>query len=70
MLVARIGRLHTMPEKVEQDIVHALQALPARIEQMLSMDQGIEDLAEDFMDKQHALFLGRGDQYPIAMEGL
>lgn len=69
MLVARIGRLHTMPEKVEQDIVHALQALPARIEQMLSMDQGIEDLAEDFMDKQHALFLGRGDQYPIAMEG-
>ena len=69
MLVARIGRLQTMPEKVEQDIVHALQALPARIEQMLSMDQGIEDLAEDFMDKQHALFLGRGDQYPIAMEG-
>ncbi|MDN5471762.1 MAG: glutamine--fructose-6-phosphate transaminase (isomerizing), partial [Enterobacterales bacterium] len=69
MLVARIGRLHAMPEQVEHDIVHALQALPARIEQMLSMDQGIEELAEDFMDKQHALFLGRGDQYPIAMEG-
>lgn len=69
MLVARIGRLHAMPEQIEHDIVHALQALPARIEQMLSMDQGIEELAEDFMDKQHALFLGRGDQYPIAMEG-
>lgn len=69
MLVARIGRAHGMPEKVEQDIVHALQMLPSRIEQMLSMEKEIEQLSEDFMDKHHALFLGRGDQYPIAIEG-
>ena len=31
--------------------------------------QDIEKLAEDFGDKHHALFLGRGSQYPIAMEG-
>ena len=54
---------------MEQEIVHGLQALPARIEQMLSMDKEIEALAEGFSDKHHALFLGRGDQYPIAMEG-
>ncbi|MDI5454575.1 helix-turn-helix domain-containing protein, partial [Salmonella enterica subsp. enterica serovar Cerro] len=36
---------------------------------MLSQDKRIEALAEDFSDKHHALFLGRGDQYPIALEG-
>ncbi|MDU8418624.1 SIS domain-containing protein, partial [Pseudomonas syringae] len=69
MLVARMGRLKGMSPQVEHDIVHALQALPARIEQMLSLDKTIETLAEGFSDKHHALFLGRGDQYPIAMEG-
>ncbi|CAI1970370.1 glutamine--fructose-6-phosphate transaminase (isomerizing) [Serratia fonticola] len=69
MLVARLGRLKGMAESVEHDIVHGLQALPARIEQMLSLDKSIEALAEGFSDKHHALFLGRGDQYPIAMEG-
>ncbi|WP_163468168.1 SIS domain-containing protein, partial [Klebsiella michiganensis] len=42
---------------------------PNRIEQMLSQDKRIEQLAERFSDKHHALFLGRGDQYPIALEG-
>ncbi|CCG89161.1 glutamine--fructose-6-phosphate transaminase (isomerizing) [Erwinia piriflorinigrans] len=69
MLVAKIGRLKGINPQVEQDIVHSLQALPSRIEQMLSQDELIASLAEDFSDKHHALFLGRGDQYPIAMEG-
>ncbi|MCL2893839.1 glutamine--fructose-6-phosphate transaminase (isomerizing) [Brenneria tiliae] len=69
MLVARIGRLRGMDAQIERNIVHGLQALPARIEQMLSQDSLIESLAEGFSDKHHALFLGRGDQYPIAMEG-
>ncbi|RUR94851.1 glutamine--fructose-6-phosphate transaminase (isomerizing) [Pectobacterium polaris] len=69
MLVARVGRLRGMDAKIEHEIVYGLQALPARIEQMLSQDKLIEALAEGFSDKHHALFLGRGDQYPIAMEG-
>ncbi|MFS2221462.1 glutamine--fructose-6-phosphate transaminase (isomerizing) [Pantoea sp. B65] len=69
MLVAKIGRLKGADAQIEHDIVHGLQALPSRIEQMLSQDKLIEALAEDFSDKHHALFLGRGDQYPIAMEG-
>ena len=40
-----------------------------KLEQMLAQDKVIENLAEGFSDKHHALFLGRGDQYPIAMEG-
>ena len=69
MLVAKLGRLKGMSAETEHEIVHALQALPNRIEQMLAQDKLIENLAEGFSDKHHALFLGRGDQYPIAMEG-
>ena len=69
MLVAKLGRLNGMSAEKEHEIVHGLQALPSRIEQMLAQDKLIENLAEDFSDKHHALFLGRGDQYPIAMEG-
>ena len=46
-----------------------LEHLPALLEQGLQLAKGIELLAEEFADKHHALFLGRGDQYPIAMEG-
>ena len=69
MLVAKMGRLKGVDASVEHEIVHGLQALPSRIEQMLSQDKRIETLAEYFAEKHHALFLGRGDQYPIAMEG-
>lgn len=69
MLVAKISRLKGVDTSVEKEIVHGLQVLPGRIEQMLSQDKRIETLAEDFSDKHHALFLGRGDQYPIALEG-
>ncbi|MCW7550368.1 glutamine--fructose-6-phosphate transaminase (isomerizing) [Photorhabdus sp. APURE] len=69
MLVAYLGRLKGVDAGQEQEIVHALHALPSRIESMLSKDKIIEALAEDFSDKHHALFLGRGDQYPIAVEG-
>ncbi|HEC8328211.1 TPA: glutamine--fructose-6-phosphate transaminase (isomerizing) [Providencia rettgeri] len=69
MLVAYMGRLKGANPELEESISHALHALPARIESMLSQDKVIEALAEDFSDKHHALFLGRGDQFPIAVEG-
>ncbi len=69
MLVAKLARLKGLDASDEHDIVHGHQARPSRIEQMLSQDKRIEALAEDFSDKHHALFLGRGDQYPIALEG-
>ncbi|CAK9886868.1 MAG: Glutamine--fructose-6-phosphate aminotransferase [isomerizing] [Candidatus Erwinia impunctatus] len=69
MLVAVVSRLQGREPEIEQEIVHALHALPNRIDQLLDQDGAIEKLAEAFSDKHHALFLGRGDQYPIAMEG-
>ncbi|MCH1926592.1 glutamine--fructose-6-phosphate transaminase (isomerizing) [Shewanella sp. C32] len=69
MLTAVIGRNNGMSSDVEAAMVHSLQSLPAKVEQTLALDDAIAELAEDFADKSHALFLGRGEQYPIAMEG-
>ncbi|WP_109078006.1 glutamine--fructose-6-phosphate transaminase (isomerizing) [Aggregatibacter kilianii] len=69
MLVIAIGKAkHTLSAEKEQEMVKALQALPAEIEKALAFDKQIEALAEDFAEKHHALFLGRGEYYPIAME--
>ncbi len=56
-------------DPVEAQIVQSLRGLPRLFEQTLAMDAEIEKLAEDFAEKHHALFLGRGSHYPIAMEG-
>ncbi|MEE9310247.1 MAG: glutamine--fructose-6-phosphate transaminase (isomerizing) [Cocleimonas sp.] len=50
-------------------MVADLKKLPALLEQSLEHDKAIEVMAEQFIDKNNALFLGRGDQYPVAMEG-
>jgi glutamine---fructose-6-phosphate transaminase (isomerizing) len=49
--------------------VRQLVAVPAQLERILEMDAAIELLAERFVDKNHALFLGRGIQFPVALEG-
>ncbi|VFP86809.1 Glutamine--fructose-6-phosphate aminotransferase[isomerizing] [Candidatus Erwinia haradaeae] len=69
ILVAKISSLKDATSQVEREIVNALQILPSCIEKVLLQDQLIAQLAQDFSNKNHALFLGRGDQYPIAMEG-
>ncbi|MCL4112736.1 UNVERIFIED_CONTAM: hypothetical protein GTU68_021754 [Idotea baltica] len=58
-------------DKVDEvaKMVADLKKLPALIEQSLEHDKAIEKMAEHFIEKHNALFLGRGDQYPVAMEG-
>ncbi|HAS6361415.1 TPA: glutamine--fructose-6-phosphate transaminase (isomerizing) [Vibrio vulnificus] len=69
MLAGAIGRHNGMSQEQQASLVSSLQSLPAKIEQTLSMAESIEELAEDFADKHHSLFLGRGEQSAIAMEG-
>ncbi|MCG7548807.1 glutamine--fructose-6-phosphate transaminase (isomerizing) [Pseudoalteromonas sp. Of7M-16] len=66
MLTASIAQEKGRDQSV---IVNAIKTLPNKLEEALSMAEGIEALAEEFADKHHSLFLGRGSQYPIAMEG-
>ena len=69
MLVTAIGKVKgNISGEQEVEIVKALQSLPAEVEKALAFDKDIETLAEDFAEKNHALFLGRGEFYPIAME--
>ncbi|CAM4304400.1 glutamine--fructose-6-phosphate transaminase (isomerizing) [Pseudoalteromonas byunsanensis] len=66
MLTASIAQEKGLDQSV---IVNAIKTLPNKLEEALSLAGSIEDLAEEFADKHHSLFLGRGSQYPIAMEG-
>lgn len=69
LLTIALGRSRKLTAAQEEYFVTQLRYLPTFIEQVLSLDETIKQLAAKFVDKQHALFLGRGYHFPIAMEG-
>ena len=69
LLTIALARRNGMDEKQERALVGQLSELPGLIEQTLALDASIEAIAKHFVDKHHALFLGRGVQNPVAMEG-
>jgi len=69
LLTIALARRTGLEEKQERELVEQLADLPGLIEEVLGLDAAIETLAEHFVDKHHALFLGRGVQNPVAMEG-
>ena len=70
MLVAiLLGRRHALDPETESDLVAQLANLPTRIGRVLELDAEIAALSKQFANRHHALFLGRGSHYPIAMEG-
>ena len=69
LLVIVLGRRHGLDAGRETALVAELTRLPGQVEQILELDESIATLAQAFVDKQHALFLGRGLHHPIAMEG-
>ncbi len=69
LLMVAIGRYHGIDPQQEQKLVSAIKTVPDLIQSALKLDTAIEAMAPMFSEKHHALFLGRGIQYPIAMEG-
>lgn len=69
LLVLSIGKHRGIEQSQIASIIKGMRALPAQIQNVFELEDDIKALAEDFADKNHALFLGRGEQYPIAMEG-
>ena len=69
MLVVALAKYHSADAERERGLVQRLLGVPSLIESTLALDEQIRELAARFADKQHALFLGRGPMYPIAMEG-
>ncbi len=70
LLVCAIGVARgTLGAADEKKYVASIRKIAASIDKALSLDKKIEDISRDFVNKKNALFLGRGDMYPIAMEG-
>jgi len=69
MLAIVLGRRHGLTDTRETELVSALQQLPDLCGKVLGLAERIESVSEDFAEKNHALFLGRGVEYPVAMEG-
>lgn len=69
LLVLSVGKTRTLTLETESHIVQQLQTLPVVLDSVLAMDKAIERIAEEFGEKHHTLFLGRGANYPVAMEG-
>jgi len=69
MLVIALGKHHGIDRERERHLVARLIEIPRLIEETLALDPVVRRLAEKFVDKHHALFLGRGALAPIAMEG-
>ena len=70
LLTLSLGQVRgTLAEGIEATLVEELRRLPTRLGEALAMDSTVEKVAELFADKNHTLFLGRGAQYPVAMEG-
>ncbi|AHL36798.1 glucosamine--fructose-6-phosphate aminotransferase [Pseudomonas brassicacearum] len=70
LLTLSLGQVRgTLGEGVEATLVEELRRLPTRLGEALAMDSTVEKIAELFAEKNHTLFLGRGAQFPVAMEG-
>lgn len=69
MLTMALGRRRQLTPERELELLKALEHLPDHVQNTLQLDQDIEKISERFIPKHHALFLGRGIQYPIAQEG-
>ncbi|MBP6583122.1 MAG: glutamine--fructose-6-phosphate transaminase (isomerizing) [Chromatiaceae bacterium] len=69
LLTATLGRYAGLIDTTEAELTASLRSLPSRARDFLTLDARVALIAEQFADKHHALFLGRGDQYPIAREG-
>jgi glutamine---fructose-6-phosphate transaminase (isomerizing) len=69
MLVIALARHNGADSERERSLVNRMVELPGLIEKTLALDPVVHKLAERFADKHHALFLGRGALYPVALEG-
>ena len=69
LLVIVLGRRHRLTPEMEESLVAQLEALPGICKDILAHDTEIKKWAQAYADKHHALFLGRGLHFPIAMEG-
>ncbi|KGE78614.1 glutamine--fructose-6-phosphate transaminase (isomerizing) [Halomonas salina] len=69
LLTLALGRVRGQDADEQASLVEALRHLPAQVGEVLALDPAVEALSAAFAEKHHALFLGRGPEFPVALEG-
>lgn len=69
MWTVLLGRRRGMTQEKEAELVGALHGLSDAVDEVLGLDERLRLLAEEFVERRHALFLGRGPHFPVALEG-
>lgn len=69
LLSLALAEQHGVAPSIISDHIHSLQTLPSLVKDLLELDDLIQAISKRFTHKQHALFIARGEHYPIAAEG-
>ncbi len=69
LLTLKLARLRLLGVDRGREIIRGLQRLPAQVQQILDRSSEIEELAEEFKRASNFLYLGRGYNFPVALEG-
>jgi len=69
LITLLISERNGLSKKKAKDLAKELSSIPEKIEQILKLNEGIERLAENFKNAQNFLYLGRGYNFPVALEG-
>jgi len=69
LLATALADTHGAPQETVREVIESLGQAAQQAREVLAMDEAVLEVAEEIANKPHALFLGRGEEYPIAMEG-
>ena len=69
MLAAYVGRMRHLPAQAASDLLAGLQALPDHIQGVIDQSEAIRDVTAKYIARENWLFLGRGFNFPVALEG-
>ncbi len=69
LLALLLGRMRSVSPRDGAEYIKELKSIPAKVSEILSMDSGIRAIAEKYKNATNALYLGRGINFPVALEG-
>lgn len=69
LLALHLGRMNKVSSIEGKRIAEALDAIPLKIEEILKQESTIKQIAEEYQDAGNFLYLGRGYNFPVALEG-
>ncbi len=69
LLAILLGRMNYLSTHKGMEYIAELEKIPSKVEKILALNEDIREIATTIKDCKNALYLGRGINYPVAMEG-